>query len=95
MVDEYVRRLAEPTRIGDPVMTRHVARVGPPDVGGGDLRTLLLAGPDLLSAAAAAHCLWTGLGGLRPLDCGLPPLPRHLLPLGYVELANAPMPFVG
>jgi len=101
VVDEYVRRLDDPTRWGDPVMTRHVAAAGGPDPGGADLSGRLLAGPDRLGAAAAAHCLWTGLGGLRPLDCGLsplprrvlPPLPRRVLPPGYLNLVIAPMPF--
>jgi hypothetical protein len=94
VVNEYVRRLEDPSRWGDPAMIRHVAGVGVPDVGGGDLRDLLLAGPDRLSAAVATQSLSTGLGGLRPLDCGQPPLPRHVLPSGYLSLVIAPMPFV-
>jgi hypothetical protein len=92
-VDEYVRRLDDPARWSDPVMTRHVARLGAPDVGGADLRALLLDGPDRLTAAAAERCFWTGLAGLRPLDCGQPPVPRRVLPPGYLALVTAPLPF--
>jgi hypothetical protein len=93
VVDEYVRRLDDPARWADSVMTRHVTRLGAPDIGEGDLRERLLAGPDRLTAATAEYCFWTGLAGLRPLDCGQPPLPRRVLPPGYVELVNAPTPF--
>jgi hypothetical protein len=92
-VDEYLRRLDDPARWGDPIMTRHVARLGAPDVGGGDLRAVLLDGPDRLTAAAAEHCFWTGLAGLRPQHCGQPPVPRRVLPPGYLALVTAPLPF--
>jgi hypothetical protein len=95
VVDEYVRRLGDPARWGDPIMAEHVTRMGAPDIDRGDLRDLLLAGPDQLTAATAAHCLLTGLGGLRPLDCGWPPLPRHVLPRAYFGLVYTPMPFTG
>jgi len=93
VVDEYIRRLDDPTRWVEPAMTWHVATAGAPDLGGVVLRARLLVGPDQLTAADAAQCFWTGLGGLRPLDCGQPPLPRHVLPPGYLNLVIAPMPF--
>jgi hypothetical protein len=94
VVDEYAGRLDDPAR-WDLSMRRHVTQVGAPDVGGEDLRDRLLAGPDRLTAAAAEHCFWTGLAGLKPMDCGQPPIPRHVLPPGYLELVGAPIPFVG
>ncbi|HEY2762949.1 MAG TPA: hypothetical protein VGJ13_02895 [Pseudonocardiaceae bacterium] len=63
MVDEFVRRLEDPARWDDPTMIAAVRRVPrPPDLADQeDLRRLLKAGPDLLSAAQAAYCLRTGL----------------------------------
>jgi hypothetical protein len=88
VVDEFVRRIDDPARWRDPSMTRQVTRLDRPDEIRDDLRHILLAGPDRLSASAAAYCIRAGLGALLPQDCGVQPLPRHVLPPGYFRLVD-------
>jgi hypothetical protein len=74
-------------------MIDQMARIDRPGaIASGDLRRLLLAGPDLLSASTAGYCLRAGLGALLPQDCGLQPLPRHALPPEYFRLVDWPEP---
>lgn len=77
-VDAFVRRLKDPRRWETPEECRHVRRLRPPpDAADHDrLARQLLAGPDRLSAAAAAYCLSAGLG-IRWLT-PRPPVDRHL-----------------
>lgn len=90
VVGEFVRRLDEPARWRDPEIVGQVTRVGVLDIDGGELRDLLLAGPDRLTPTTAAQCLRAGLGDLLPQDCGQPGLPRHPLPLEYLHLVAPP-----
>ena len=83
VVDEFMRRWHN-------AMTNRLGDIGRRDTSGGDLGDLLLAGPDRLTASAAAHCLRLGLGCLLPQDCDLPALPRHALPPGYFRLVDHP-----
>lgn len=91
IVEEFVRRLADPTRWPGDFWGPRVQRLGPPpEFAGGRLRELLLEGPDRLTAATARHCLSTGLGDLFPYECGLPRLTRRILPLEYRQLIEPP-----
>jgi hypothetical protein len=83
VVDEFIHRR-------HPAMTNLVEDIGPRDTSGLDLRDLLLAGPDRLTASVAAHCLRLGLGQVLPQDCDLPGLPRHALPPEYFRLIDHP-----
>jgi hypothetical protein len=90
LVEEFIRRLVDPQRWGSAreLVTRR--RLG--DLPGGatseELRQLLLAGPDRLDIATAEFCLRAGLSGLLPQHCGLPPVRRHPLPAGYLDLVE-------
>ncbi|MEN3615348.1 hypothetical protein AAH979_38320 [Plantactinospora sp. ZYX-F-223] len=92
LVETFVRRIDDPTLWRNPWEINNRRRIGDPPDGltGTNLRQLLLAGPDPLTATAAAYCLKAGLSALPPQDCGLPPVRRRLLPAGYLGLVEEP-----
>jgi hypothetical protein len=63
----------------------------PGEFGAERLAVLLLAGPGRLSSEVASCVVRAGLGRMLPRDCGLPPMPRHPLPLAYLRLVVAPL----
>jgi hypothetical protein len=50
----------------------------------------LLTAPDRLTSEDAARVVRAGVGRLWRTDCGLPPVPRYLLPRDYVRLIVPP-----
>jgi hypothetical protein len=88
LVDEFVRRLDDPTWWRSAWELDNRRRLGAPtrEVTSEELFLKLLAGPDRLDAVTAQFCIRAGLSSLLPQDCGLPPIQRHLLPDGYFAL---------
>jgi hypothetical protein len=90
IVAEYIRRIGNPACCRD--QPAGLWRRPTDGTDNEQLRRLLLAGPDMLGAEAAADALRTGLGALLPHDCGLPAIPRHVLPVEYLRLLTGPQP---
>jgi hypothetical protein len=62
----------------------------PPSFDWARLGKRLLIAPDRLSPADAGRVVRAGLGGLTYAECGLPPVPRDVLPPDYVSLIVPP-----
>jgi hypothetical protein len=92
LVDEFTCRLDEPRRWNTPFKSFNHRPIGvrPHGLTREGLRTALMAGPDTLTAASASYCLRAGISALGPLECGLPPARRRLLPPGYLDLVDIP-----
>jgi hypothetical protein len=93
LIGEFARRAADPGQLSVEQAVR-VRSTGPPPVvaGGSELRDLLAAGPDRLTAELALYCLRAGLGDLGPADYGrpVPPVSRHLVRALWQHLADDP-----
>lgn len=93
LIDEFARRTADPGQLTVEQASHGRSTDPPPDVAGGsELRELLAAGPDRLTAELALYCLRAGLGELGPADYGrpVPPVTRHLVRALWEQLAGDP-----
>lgn len=95
LIGEFARRSAEadPGQLSVEQAARAQSTGPPPDMAGGsELRDLLSAGPDRLTAELAMYCLRAGLGDLGPADYGrpVPPVSRHLVRALWQHLAGDP-----
>jgi hypothetical protein len=93
VIGEFARRVDDsPGQVNAEHATHAQSMEPPPDVAGGsELRDLLAAGPDPLTAELALYCLRAaGLGDLRPADYGqsVPPVSRHLILALWRHLAG-------
>jgi len=92
LIGEFGRRVSDPGH-----RAAYAQDAGPPpDVASGsELRDLLAAGPDRLTAQLASYCLRAGLGDLRPADYGrsVPPVSRHPIRVLWQHLAGDPPDF--
>jgi len=94
VISEFARRVDENPGQVNAEHATHAQSTGPPPdaAGGSELRDLLAAGPDRLTAELALYCLRAGLGDLRPADYGrpVPPVPGHLIRALWGHLAGDP-----
>lgn len=94
VISEFAGRVDEyPGQVNAEHATHAQSMEPPPDVAGGsELRDLLAAGPDRLTAELALYCLRAGLGDLRPADYGrpVPPVTRPLIRALWQHLAGDP-----
>lgn len=94
LVTEFLARLKNPARWGNPALIAHARGLVPPAqaIDPDDLRAALLAGPDHLDADTARYCLRAGIGNLLPRDYHRPPRPRHVLPAAVLALIEPAPP---
>jgi hypothetical protein len=69
---------------------RSAGMLRPPSLDWARLGQRLLVAPDRLSPEEAGRVVRAGLGGLTYAECGLPPVPRDVLPPDYVRLIVPP-----